>query len=388
MNEKILALVSQGEQSHIAVILAQRSLDRLQLEMEAARSALTVAQTHYDELAVSVTGETNLPRPAFDDMIQKRVGALIELGLVGGDIDFTTATIPSVQPAVLTAESPTQTSISSTPAPNNPYGDDQPRSRSAYQKGYDDGIAGQAKDINLYKRPSAQTAYAQGYDAGARDKDAGGAEETIAPQILADETAGNLGSDVAALSNETETVGDAGADTQEQARSSQSDEISAPAAHTAVSPGAESSADSSGDARGQDADIVSFSPDGIFMTKAREEGAQAALASEPKSTCPYAPGPLRQSWEEGYDGAVDQRLQEMASPEAELNSGNTGSVIVLDPGASLTATQFAQSDQPDESIFDVGGPYGDEVGMADEVTIVSADNLDIPPFLRRGAEVH
>jgi ribosome modulation factor len=387
MNEKILALVSQGEQSHIAVILAQRTMDKLQLEIEAARSALVVAQTNYNELAVSVTTETNLPRPAFDDMIQKRVGALIELGLVGGEIDLTMSGT-SVQSAVPLSETSSSAPVSSTPAPNNPYGDDQPRSRSAYQKGYDDGIAGQVKDINLYKRPSAQTAYSQGYDAGAKDKEGDVTEEAAASAALPGETPATVDPAAVNAQNDTAAPADVGTDLQEQHNSSQGEEASVTATEGSAAADVQTSAPGSQDAADQDEDVVTFSPDGIFLTKARDEGAQAALSGEPKSTCPYAPGPLRHSWEGGYEGTVDQRLQQMTSPEADLNVAQEASVIVLETASSLTASQFAHSDQPDESIFDIDGPFGDQTGMADQVTIVSADNLDIPPFLRRGAEVH
>ncbi|QRM35056.1 Rmf/CrpP family protein [Microvirga sp. VF16] len=387
MNDKILALVSQGEQSHIAVILAQRTLDRLQLEVEAARSALMVAQTNYDDLAVSVTGETNLPRPAFDDMIQKRVGALVELGLVGGDIDLTVVT-PSVQPAAPLSEAASLAPVSSTPAPNNPYGDDVPRSRSAYQKGYDDGITGQVKDINLYKRPSAQTAYSQGYDAGAKDKEGEPAEEPVVSPAVPGETPAALNPTAIDAPNSIEAAAEGGTDLQEQAGSSQEETVTAARSEAIDAPSTQASAPISDGSVQQDDDIVTFSPDGIFLTKARDEGAQAALANEPKSTCPYAPGPLRQSWENGYEETVDQQLQQMSSPEADLNLAQDASVIVLETASSLTASQFAHSDQPDESIFDDDGPFGDHAEMADQVTIVSADNLDIPPFLRRGAEVH
>ncbi|WP_262298171.1 ribosome modulation factor [Microvirga sesbaniae] len=387
MNDKILALVSQGEQSHIAVILAQRTLDRLQLEMEAARSALIVAQTNYDDLAVSVTGETNLPRPAFDDMIQKRVGALIELGLVGGDIDLSAAA-PSVQPAAPLSEAAPAAPVSSTPAPNNPYGDDVPRSRSAYQKGYDDGITGQVKDINLYKRPSAQTAYAQGYDAGAKDKEGEAAQDAVASAALPDETPATVDAAEIDVQSDIEAPAEGMTDLQEQAVSSQDEAVTAASSEPLDTVNTQTTAPVADGSVQEGDEMVTFSPDGIFLTKARDEGAQAALANEPKSSCPYAPGPLRQSWENGYEESVDQRLQQMSSPEADLNLAQDASVIVLDTASSLTASQFAHSDQPDESIFDDDGPFGDHAEMADQVTIVSADNLDIAPFLRRGAEVH
>jgi ribosome modulation factor len=387
MNDKILALVSQGEQSHIAVILAQRTMDKLQLEIEAARSALVVAQTNYNELAVSVTTEANLPRPAFDDMIQKRVGALIELGLVGGEIDLAMSGV-SVQSAVPLSETSSAAPVSSTPAPDNPYGDDQPRSRSAYQKGYDDGIAGQVKDINLYKRPSAQTAYSQGYDAGAKDKEGDVTEEAAASAALPGEARATVDPAAVNAQNDTAAPADVGTDLQEQHNSSQDKEASVTATEGSAAADVQTPAPGSQDAADQDEDVVTFSPDGIFLTKARDEGAQAALSGEPKSACPYAPGPLRHSWEGGYEGPVDQRLQQLTSPETDLNVAQEASVIVLEPASSLTASQFAHSDQPDESIFDIDGPFSDHTGMADQVTIVSADNLDIPPFLRRGAEVH
>lgn len=124
------------------------------------------------------------------------------------------------------------------------------------------------------------------------------------------------------------------------------------------------------------------------MQKARAEGAQAALAGEPLSACPYVEGPLRQAWEGGYHGALDQRLEQMTSPEAELIAPDHGTVVLLETGASLSATNFAQSGQPDASIFDDEDPFGPAPQLADHVTIVSQDNLEIPPFLRREGGVH
>nr|WP_262030799.1 hypothetical protein [Microvirga sp. Mcv34] len=289
MNDKILALVSQGEQSHIAVILAQRTLDRLQLEMEAARSALIVAQTNYDDLAVSVTGETNLPRPAFDDMIQKRVGALIELGLVGGDIDLSVAA-PSMQPAAPLSEAAPVAPISSTPAPNNPYGDDVPRSRSAYQKGYDDGITGQVKDINLYKRPSAQTAYAQGYDAGAKDKEGEAAQEKFASATPPAETPAPVAAPEIDAQSDMEAPAEGMTDLQEQAVSSQDEAVTAASSEPLDTVNTQTTAPVADDSVQQGDEMVTFSPDGIFLTKARDEGLRQPLPMNPRALAPMLRG--------------------------------------------------------------------------------------------------
>ncbi|MBD2745754.1 hypothetical protein IC232_03495 [Microvirga sp. BT688] len=389
MNKDILALVSQGEQSHIAVLLAQRHLDRLQREVAAAQSNLASAEHSYSELALSVTTTTGLARPAFDDLIQKRVTVLVDLGLIG-DIEITTTDLPSAQPTAITGEASSTARVSATPAPNNPYGEDQPRSRSAYQKGYDDGIAGQEPDLNLYKRPSAQEAYLKGHKAGVE----GTAEETSG---TADAPADSVGSVTSPVQDAVVSTGDV------SAKEAQIPTAVPPAEDAPLSAApAELTSDTSSDvadfnspdeelgsttAPAQD-EAPSFSPDGIFMQKARAEGAQTALAGEPLTACPYVEGPLRQAWEGGYHGALDQRLEQMTSPETELLAADHGTVVVLETASSLSATNFAQSGQPDASIFDDEDPFGPAAQIADHVTIVSQDNLEIPPFLRRESGVH
>lgn len=100
MNANILALVSQGEQSHIAALLAQRALDRIQREVADAQSKLVTAEHSYHELALSAVTATGLARPAFDDLIQKRVTVLVDLGLIG-DIEVATTDLSAGQTPVL-----------------------------------------------------------------------------------------------------------------------------------------------------------------------------------------------------------------------------------------------------------------------------------------------
>lgn len=394
MNAHILALVSQGEQSHIAVLLAQRALDRLQREVADAQSKLTTAEHSYHELALSAATATGLARPAFDDLIQKRVTVLVDLGLIG-DIEITTPDLSAGQAPVATSDTASPVRVSLTPAPNNPYGDDQPRSRSAYQKGYDDGIAGQEPDLNLYKRPSAQEAYLKGHQAAVEDN-AGGNAGADGPSATSGDAATPPEADTytavgeasepddAALSADVPTAGAALISEASPA----SDLTEAAAVDPAVE-GTTPAAASVERASTQD-ESPSFSPNGIFLQKAQAEGAQAAVAGEPLSACPYVEGPLRHAWEAGYNGALDQRLEQMSSPEADLIAADHGSVVVLETAAGLTASHFSQSLQPDPSIFAVDDedPFGPAPGLADQVTIVAQDNLEIPPFLRRDGGVH
>lgn len=397
MNANILALVSQGEQSHIAVLLAQRALDRLQSEVADAQSKLATAEHSYHELALSAATATGLARPAFDDLIHKRVTALVDLGLIG-DIEITTTDLSAGQMPVLSGEAASPARVSLTPAPNNPYGDDQPRSRSAYQKGYDDGIAGQEPDLNLYKRPSAQEAYLKGHQAAVEANAGGdGSHESAGalvdaaplPEADASQAAGEgSGADDQVLSADVPADTPVPSETPISEISPASEVPEAAVADPAVE-GTTSDVAPVEITSTQD-ETTTFSPDGIFMQKARAEGAQAAVAGEPLSACPYVEGPLRQAWEAGYHGALDQRLEQLSSPEADLIAADHGSVVVLETAASLTASHFSQSMQPDPTIFatDDEDPFGPAPGVADQVTIVAQDNLEIPPFLRREGGVH
>ena len=397
MNANILALVSQGEQSHIAVLLAQRALDRLQREVADAQSKLATAEHSYHELALSVTTATGLARPAFDDLIQKRVTVLVDLGLIG-DIEITPTDLSAGQTPVVTGEAASPARVSLTPAPNNPYGDDQPRSRTAYQKGYDDGIAGQEPDLNLYKRPSAQEAYLKGHQAAVEDNAAGDGSHD--PAVASDDAAAPADAGTSQAVGEGIEADDQVISTDAPADMPASVALPISEASTAsdvtdatvVDPAVEGTASDALPveiAPTQD-ETPTFSPDGIFMQKARAEGAQAAVAGEPLSACPYFEGPLRQAWEAGYHGALDQRLEQMSSPEANLIAADHGSVVVLETVAGLTASHFSQSLQPDPSIFaaDDEDPFGPAPGVADQVTIVAQNNLEIPPFLRRDGGIH
>jgi ribosome modulation factor len=394
MNAHILALVSQGEQSHIAVLLAQRALDRLQREVADAQSKLTTAEHSYHELALSAATATGLARPAFDDLIQKRVTVLVDLGLIG-DIEITTTDLSAGQTPVSTVDTASPARVSLTPAPNNPYGDDQPRSRSAYQKGYDDGNAGQEPDLNLYKRPSAQEAYLKGHQAAVEDN-AGGNAGADGPSVTSGDAATPPEADTSQAVGEASGADDAALSADVPAPGAALVSEASPASDlseaTVVDPAVEDTTPAAASverASAQD-ESPTFSPDGIFLQKAQAEGAQAAVAGEPLSACPYVEGPLRQAWEAGYHGALDQRLEQMSSPEADLIAADHGSVVVLETAASLTTSHFSQSLQPDPSIFAVDDedPFGPAPGLADQVTIVAQDNLEIPPFLRREGGVH